>query len=703
MYNLDREYGGFDVFKFFASILVITVHVGPLLQINSQLNFLLTGILARIAVPFFMMVTGFFVLAPALNKGSTSKIRTSIQKEMKLYVLAILIYLPLNIYANQLPALNPLAIFKFLLMDGTFYHLWYFPSMIIGLIITSLLCKKFSAKMVLYISFILFGIGLFGDSYFGFIINNDVIKGIYDIGFIFYEYTRNGIFYAPVFLMLGAILHSRKTINKQNYSLLFFVISLFLMIFEGIYLEINQMTRHNSMYLFLIPTMIFLFDYLRNLKMKNHIYLRKMSTWIYILHPFIIVIIRGIAKVLNMSSILVHNNLVLFILCTVCSILVSYVIVKCSSNDNQRNKKTRSWIEISESALNHNINVLKQKLPSGCKLMPVLKADGYGHGAIQIAKILSKQKIKMFCVATIDEGIELRRAFIQGDILILGYTPLERINEIKKYRLTQTLVDYQYAYSINQMNKNIKVHIAIDTGMHRLGIPSNEINRIIEVLKMKKIGIKGIFTHLCCADGLDEQSKEFTCLQIDRFKECVNKIGKTLGKVPNQHIQSSYGLINYSFDQVDYARIGIALYGAIECQQMKLKPVLFLKSRITTIKRLQQGEGAGYGQMFKANHSMKIAIVAIGYADGLSRLLSCEKGNVIIHDQVVPIIGRICMDQCMIDITNVNDVQVDDEVILIGSSESCQITVTDVANESNTIPNETLVQLKSRLPRILVN
>lgn len=703
MQNGNNQYGALDVFKFIAAILVITVHIGPLLQLSSQLDFVLTGIIARIAVPFFFMTTGFFALAPVI-KGE-KKLSSLLKKYAFYYLIAILIYLPINIYAHQLPGINFLEWIRFIFMDGTFYHLWYFPALIIGLVITYWISTKTSIKMSLAISVLLFVIGLFGDSYYGYIANQNFISSIYDIGFNLFTYTRNGLFFAPLFLMLGAYSKLRNRESVQQHNLLFFIVFLCCMIIEGIYLESQQLTHHNSMYILLLPTMFFLFEYLKNINMNQHQFLRGMSTWIYILHPMILIGVRGFAKVTGLTDRIVENNLNLFLVCTGVTLIISSCITYFTNYKSKNNDQSRSWIEISKESLEHNVKELILSLPKGCELMPVLKADAYGHDAVMIAKCLQKMNIRTFCVATIDEGIELRKAFIQGDILILGHTAIDRVDELKKYRLTQTIVDYMYAKQLNALKKKIKIHLAIDTGMHRLGIPSDKMVEIIDVINMKNIQLQGIFTHLCCADEKSEEGKVYTELQINRFNHCMELIKNEGIELPKLHVQSSYGLLNYELSQMSYARIGIALYGAVDKtkKEIDLEPVLSLKSRVVAIKRLKKGEGAGYGQLFKASQDMDIAIVSIGYADGLSRQLSCGRGKVILHDKMVSIIGRICMDQCMIDISMIPDVQVMDEVILIGKSENHEITVMDIAKQTDTIPNETLVQLKGRLPRILID
>ena len=368
--------------------------------------------------------------------------------------------------------------------------------------------------------------------------------------------------------------------------------------------------------------------------------------------------------------------------------------------------KGRAWIELDINNLNNNVNEFKRVLPKGCELMPAIKANAYGHGLVETAEALNKMEIYHFCVAEISEGIRLRKAGVKGEILILGYTHLSNINLVKKYDLTQTVIDYRYASSLDECKLNIKVHIKIDTGMHRLGEHFENITNIIRILSFKNIDVKGVFSHLCVSDSIDKKDIEFTKLQINHFNNIVKVLKENGYTNLKFQSQGSYGVLNYPDLKYDYARVGIALYGVLSKKSDKikldldLKPVLSLKARVEVVRELMKNETVGYGLDFKAEKKCKIAVVSIGYADGISRKLSNNNGFVLINGIKVPIIARICMDQLFIDVSKVDDVKRDDEVVFIGQSGNEEISAEDMANNLDTITNEILSRLGERLKRI---
>ena len=368
----------------------------------------------------------------------------------------------------------------------------------------------------------------------------------------------------------------------------------------------------------------------------------------------------------------------------------------------------RAWIELDMDNLRHNCEVLQKLLPDGCSLMPALKANAYGHGAVLIARELNAVGIRDFCVATLQEGITLRRNGIKGVILILGYTHYEDFYLLSKYRLTQTVLDAGYAEQLNSCGYKIHVHIALDTGMHRLGERCDNKDGILGIFNCKNLIIDGMYTHLCAADLTDRRGTDYTNMQIEAFYEVVNLLKAKGIKCPKLHIQSSYGVINYPDLKCDYARIGIALYGLLSSRtdtencSIDLRPVLSVKARVSAIKELTAGEPAGYGLQFTATRDMKLAVISIGYADGIPRELSCGKGCVLIEGEKAPIIGRICMDQISVDVTDIPSAKRDDIAVIIGQSGGSRITACELAEEADTITNEILSRLGERLVRVCV-
>ena len=378
-----------------------------------------------------------------------------------------------------------------------------------------------------------------------------------------------------------------------------------------------------------------------------------------------------------------------------------------SGTDMAAALKDRAWIELDRNSLRENVRSLKSLLPPGCELMPVVKANAYGHGAVLISKELNRLGIRSFCTATVSEGIELRRGGIKGEILILGYTHPEQFPMLEKYSLTQSVIDLSYARLLNSYGGKIRVHIKIDTGMHRLGERAERTEAIRHIFRLDHLVIKGIFTHLCADETNAGPDRGYTLKQVHAFFAVLTdlkKHGCGFGKV---HLLASYGLINYPEYAEDYVRIGIALYGVLSSRTdmekcpVRLSPVLSVKARVAVIKDLYAGEAAGYGLQYVAENDRKIAVLSIGYADGIPRSLSCGNGQVLIHGAAAPVVGRICMDQMLADITDIPDVKTGDIAVIIGKSGQKEITAYDLAEESGTIANEVLSRLGGRLNRIL--
>jgi len=658
------------------------------------------------------MATGFFLLPKYMEDISNRKniIIGFFKKTCILYCIAIVIYVPINIYAGYFTT-KPLIpkVLKDIFFDGTFYHLWYLPASILGVGIVCFLISKFNHKVLVGLAGILYIIGLFGDSYYGIAKRISFLNSFYDVLFLFFDYTRNGLLFAPVFIIMGGLLAKSKHENTLKVSLIGFAISTTLLITEGIVLNSFSLQRHDSMYLMLIPCMFYLFKLLLLYKGKSSKLLRKLSMLVYILHPLCIILVRGFAKVTGTQAVLIDNSVLHFLAVVVVSLTISILLLVIISKKDKKLPKDRAWAEINLDNLNYNINQFRKILPKSCNLMAVVKANAYGHGDIEIAKELNQLGIDAFAVAALEEGIHLRKKGISGEILILGYTYPEEIYRLIQYDLTQTVVDYDYAKSLNDYGKKIKVHVKLDTGMHRLGENYNDMQNINKIFQCKNLEVNGTYTHLSVADSLKEDDVEFTNQQIEKFYKAIEQL-KNSGYNPKKiHIQSSYGVLNYPYLHCDYARIGIALYGVLSNENDKtrvfvdLQPVLSLKARVVLTKGIIQTESVGYGRKFTAEQNTKIAVISIGYADGVPRDLSCGKGHVLINGKRAPIIGKICMDQLMVDITDIPDVKQGDIATLIGRDGEHCITAEAVATESDTLTNELLSRLGVRIARIFVN
>lgn len=315
-----------DKFKIICAILIIAIHTYPFLSINENLDFIFTHVFCRIGVPFFLMVTGFFVLPKALdNRKALIKYTVKI---IKIYAICILLYLPINIYAGKFSGIGATGILKELFISGTFYHLWYFPALILGIWITYFLIKHLKGNIAIFICTILYIIGLFGDSYYGIAQKSDILRNIYNIIFNIFDYTRNGLFYVPIFIILGYNMKHIKLNLSKSTNIVFIFISLILMICEGAILHYFDLQKWDSMYIMLIPTMILIFNLIMQNNNENNKHLRNISTVIYIVHPISIIVVRGVAKVLKLQEIMINNSIVHYLLVVIITVLFSIVFEK---------------------------------------------------------------------------------------------------------------------------------------------------------------------------------------------------------------------------------------------------------------------------------------------------------------------------------------------------------------------------------------
>ena len=365
----------------------------------------------------------------------------------------------------------------------------------------------------------------------------------------------------------------------------------------------------------------------------------------------------------------------------------------------------RAWVEIDLDALAYNAAQLRALLPQGCELMAVVKTDAYGHGAEKVAERLENEGVKSFAVATVGEGVRLRKNGLAGDILVLGYTHPNDAAFLHDFRLTQLIADGAHAKALDETRYEFRVHIAIDTGMHREGILVSEFDEIESVFKCKNLTVGGMATHLASSDSLTGDDIKFTNTQIERFYATADTLkgrGYDAGKL---HIQASYGMYNYPGVKCDYVRIGIGLYGVMShkagtAMETELKPVLSLRAIISQVRWIGAGESVSYGRIFTADKPLKLATVCIGYADGVPRIMSGRNGECIIRGRKAPIVGRICMDLLMVDVTAIDNVAAGDVATLIGADGNEAIRCEDFAEASGTITNEILCRMGSRLPRV---
>ncbi len=328
-----------DTYRLLAAILVVSIHISPFTNFSLLFDFWFTRVLARVAVPLFLMITGYFTLSKALEDRNHLVRYT--KKIFLIYLLCMFIYFPLNIYQESFKGLGILAILKMIFIDGTYYHLWYFPALIMGLWASYFLLKHLNKKLALSIICFLFLIGLLGDSYYGLTTQVPLLKSIYEKIFSLFNYTRNGLFYTPVFLSIGCQLKSKKENLTSNKNLIFAGFFLILMSIEGFILHHYDLQRHDSMYICLIPLMYFLFNFILSTTIGVNVKVRTLATMIYIMHPFFIVLVRLGAKIIHLENIFIEQRWIHYIMVLVCTIIFCIIFEKVKEVVSRELRKRR--------------------------------------------------------------------------------------------------------------------------------------------------------------------------------------------------------------------------------------------------------------------------------------------------------------------------------------------------------------------------
>ena len=367
--------------------------------------------------------------------------------------------------------------------------------------------------------------------------------------------------------------------------------------------------------------------------------------------------------------------------------------------------QTRTWTEIDLSNLEHNYRALRAMLPQGCRFLGVVKADAYGHGAVQVARRLETLGAEYLAVACLDEALELRQAGITTPILILGYTPVERADSLLEGGITQTVYDVDMARALSDAamaaGKTLKIHVKADTGMSRLGWLCGEadqsaaVKAIAQVCALPGLEAEGIYTHFANADG----DEDYTMLQFTRFLDLLEALKDKGITFAIRHCAASAAALKFPCTHLDMVRPGIALYGHYpdpSCEGLDgpgLRPVMTLKTRVASVKTVPAGTPVSYGCTHVLDRETKLAALTIGYADGLPRLCS-DRLEVLVKGSRAPIVGRICMDMCMADVTGL-DVASGDEVEVFGE----HLPIEDVAALAGTIQYELLCAVSPRVHR----
>ena len=368
---------------------------------------------------------------------------------------------------------------------------------------------------------------------------------------------------------------------------------------------------------------------------------------------------------------------------------------------------SRVYATVNLDAVASNMRSMRDNLPASTLIMGSVKADGYGHGSVPVAKTIEPY-VFGYAVATIDEGIILRRHGINKTILILGVTDESRYEDLLRYDIRTAMFQYEKAKKLSDLalkqGKKAVVHLALDTGMSRIGMKADRehAKEAAAIAALEGIEVEGLFTHFARADETDKSAYEE---QYRRYKEFLGYLKELGVKIPIRHCSNSAGIVeSLESNHMDMVRAGIAIYGMypsdeVDHNSVKLTPAMEIKSCITYIKEIEAGTAVSYGGTFVADHTMKVATIPVGYGDGYVRSLS-GKGDVLIHGKRAAILGRICMDQFMVDVTDIPDVQEDDEVTLLGSDGAECITMEELAEKSGGFHYEMICDIGKRIPRV---
>lgn len=370
----------------------------------------------------------------------------------------------------------------------------------------------------------------------------------------------------------------------------------------------------------------------------------------------------------------------------------------------------RTWADVSLDNLTHNYTALRSHVGSLCRFMGIVKADAYGHGAVPISHHLKELGADYLAVSNIEEALQLRRGDVKLPILILGYTPAVYAEDLMEMNIRQEVHSLAYAQQLNArmegLGRRLRIHIKLDTGMSRLGFFAYDCGQtlaeIVAVSKLPNLLIEGIFTHFPVADSLAESDVAFTRLQFRRFTEMLSAL-RASGVAPEiRHCCNSAASILYPEFALDMIRPGIATYGIAPSEELQgrldLKPLMSLRTTVSQVRTFPAGVTVSYGRTYQTESERVIAVLGIGYADGLSRSFS-NRGYFLYHGKRAPIVGRICMDMCMVDVTEIENPKAGDRVTVFGDT----LRVSQLAEQMDTIPYEILCGINKRIPRIYMD
>ena len=364
-----------------------------------------------------------------------------------------------------------------------------------------------------------------------------------------------------------------------------------------------------------------------------------------------------------------------------------------------------NWVEIDLDAIAHNCREIKKWIGEKTELAAVIKGNAYGHGIVMIAKIALENGATRFAAARVDEGIVVRKAGIEAPIVVLGYVPAEEMRAVVKWRITPPIMHWHTAKAVSEISSAqgvvTPVHVKVDTGMGRFGLlPDEVVDFVKRLIALPGIRLEGLYTQFAVADETD---KTYTYKQWDVYKKVLKDLEEAGISIPIRHICNSAATLNFPEMHLEMVRCGTAIYGhypsPVTNHSVSLRPAMTLKSRVGRIRTLPPGSSISYGRTYITTRPTTVALVPIGFGDGLSRQLS-NKGSVLIRGKRAPIVGRICMDQCIVDVSGIPEVQQDDEVVLFGRQGGAEITAKEMASLMDSINYVVLETVAARVPRV---
>jgi alanine racemase len=368
-----------------------------------------------------------------------------------------------------------------------------------------------------------------------------------------------------------------------------------------------------------------------------------------------------------------------------------------------------NWVEIDLDAIAYNCRQIKKWIGEKTELMAVVKGNAYGHGAVMVSKTALENGATRLAVARVDEGIQLRKAGVEAPILVLGYVPVDEMEEVVRWRITPPIIHWHTARAVSELSSSqgvvTPVHVKVETGLGRFGLlPDEVVDFVKRLITLPSIRLEGLYTHFAVADEQSEDSKAYTRKQFETYMKVVQDLEEAGISIPIRHVCNSPATLDFPEAHLDMVRPGTAIYGHYYPDQVppysvSLRPAISLRTRVGRIRTLPAGSSIGYGRTYTTTKPTTVALLPIGFGDGYSRRLS-NKGLVLIRGKRAPIVGRVCMDQTIVDVSAIPDVQLDDEVVLFGRQNGEEITTYEVGALMDSNFAVAITAIAARVPRV---